>query len=131
MRRKMARAGNTVKGGPTKFTINETRPDGVTFHWIEDHELEQFVNITRPYSLALGTAGIGAALGLLPSIIAVIEKAASQLNAGDLIIVAAFAGTLVAGVIFGGFALRGLSDASKALDQIRARPSSPSSMPNG
>ena len=103
----------------------QTSPDSITLHRIEDHELETFMNISRPYSLAFSTTAMGAFLGLLPSAIGSFDHADKGLTPSELITIALAAGCLATAVVAGIYAVRGLIDANRAVKRIRARPKVP------
>lgn len=53
-----------VRTTSPQIPLVQTSPDAITLHRIEEHELEAFMNIARPYSLAAATTAAGAFLGL-------------------------------------------------------------------
>jgi hypothetical protein len=117
-------AKSTATGGQ-RIAILRTNPDAITLHSIEDKELETLVNITRPYSLALCMLTAGGALGLLPSALDIMSGAGKPLLQKHLILIATFSACVVATVILGCYAGRGLYDAHLAVKRIRERPTSP------
>jgi len=103
--------------------ILETRPDSITWHIVWDHELEGLMNISRPISLGLSTMFIGAALGLLPAVIAAIAaaSAAKPMAIDTLLLALTAAVCLAAGIACGCYAARGISDAKAIRKQVRER----------
>lgn len=116
---------NAVDTSGGQIPLVQTSPDSITLHRIEDHELEVLMNITRPYSLGFGTMALGGFLGLLPSVLSILDRAAGGLSRADAVILLVAGGTLVGGLILGIFAVRALVDANKAIRRIRSRPKLP------
>jgi hypothetical protein len=112
-------------GSGRGIAIVETSPESITLHRIEDSELEVLMNVARPYALAFSTMSAGGFLGLIPSIATIIEKADEGLKGSELITVGVGIACLVAALIFGTYAIRGLIDANRALARIRSRPKTP------
>ncbi len=118
-------AATVDTGAGKSIALVQTSPDLITLHRIEDHELEDLMNIARPYSLALSTMSLGAFLGLLPSVLTVFDRAPGGLGSTDLIIVIVAGACIAAGAISGAYAVKGLLDADRAIKRIRARPTTP------
>jgi hypothetical protein len=55
--------GNQVLPLTPTIALLQTSPDAVTFHRIEDHELDALTNISRPLSLGVSTMALGTCLG--------------------------------------------------------------------
>src|SRR4051794_14807799 len=113
------------RSSATQIPLMQTSPDVITLHRVEDHELETLMNISRPYSLAFSTMTMGAFLGLLPSVMAALDRAHDGLTNSELATIIVSAGCLFSALISGSYALRALIDANKAIKRIRARPASP------
>jgi hypothetical protein len=107
------------------ISLVQTRPDSITLHLIEDHELEAFMNVSRPYSLAAATTSLGGFLGLLPTVLNAFEHRASGITTTELVSVVVCAFCLATASVAGTYAVRGLIDANRALRRIRARPTFP------
>jgi hypothetical protein len=104
--------------------ILQTRPEQLSWHVIEDHQLDQLTNISRPIILGLTTTFLGAAIGLLaPALLAWEHYGPTQvLSKSDLATMLAFCCSVVAALTFGFFAARGQMDAMKVVRAIRNRP---------
>jgi hypothetical protein len=115
------------EGRVAGIELLESRPQNITLHRIEDHELEMLMNISQPAALAVSTTSIGVFLGLLPSIQSIVSAASNHqaLSSFNLILVALDAACLAVGVTTGVFAWRGQMQARRTLAAIRARPLSP------
>ena len=105
------------------FQLLETRPTSITWHMIFDHELNTLVNISRPLTLGLATLLIGAALGLLPSVVESFSAAGrgAVIATGGLIVLCTAALCLASGVVCGFFACRGQVDAHRIRNDVRSR----------
>jgi hypothetical protein len=111
-------------GSPT-IPIVQTSPDEITLHRIEEHELEAFMNIARPYSLAFATTAAGGFLGLLPGVLASLGHAGTGLKTTELVEIGAAVFCLAIAIVTGIYAGQGLLDADRAIKRIKARPKVP------
>lgn len=112
--------------GPNTIRLVETSPTEIIFHRIEDHQLEQLTNISRPLTLAVSGAAVGAFFSLLPSAIDALGKVGTaQLNRSGMAYCLIDALALLAAVIFGYSAAKGEVEAKKTVKTIRAREQRP------
>lgn len=109
------------------FQLYSTHPSTLVYHWIWDYELGKLVNISRPITLGMAFLFAGAFLGLLPSLIAALEKIGkgAPLSPGDLFLCMLFAICMASALICGFFAYRGQRDAEEICADVRARNLSP------
>ena len=117
-----ARGNNTVQGG---IAVMRTDPQQIMLHTIEDHQLTTLTNMSRPYSLGFATTALGAALGLIPTVLAIVSRRSAGLAMSDIWTLLLFGGCIVAAVIFGWAAWGGISEANKTIRDIRSRPANP------
>lgn len=110
-----------------------SKPESVTFHWVQPYELERLMQIEKPYSLAIASATTGFALGLLPLVQAAFASASDPTKVKsvdmtwNLIYVILFAASVGISVIAWINSFKGKSEATKLLEEIRSRPSGPMS----
>jgi hypothetical protein len=115
----------TVTDSAAGIALRKTSPEYVTFHLIEDYELEMITNISRPISLSLAGAALGGILGLSPNVVAAFGAASkATASSGDLITLCIWGGCVVGFVITGFLAAKGESQAAATKQNIRARPTS-------
>lgn len=103
--------------------IYQTQPERLSWHVIEDHQLSQLTNISRPVVLGLTTTFLGAAIGFLIPAISAWERYGPNhvLSTTDLTTIIAFSCSVVATFVLGVFAVRGQLDAVKLVNEIRNR----------
>lgn len=122
------RARADVSGGRLAgIAVLESGPVNIKLHRIEDHELEMMMNISRPMSLAISSATLGAWLGLLPSVFVILSSVeqAKPVSLFDIRIVVIFAICLAVCAVTGISAVQGIRKANRLLSAIRSRPLSP------
>jgi hypothetical protein len=129
---------SSIEGGAEGIALMQTSPKSITFHRIENSELETLMNFARPVSLALSTAFLGATLGLLPSALPIwdtgkcdpsipaVELAATAacnhpITTSELIITSVWAVCLSATIIIGIYAAVGQCKVHKLKRKIRCR----------
>lgn len=105
------------------FQLYETRPSGITYHWIWGHELEKLVNIARPVTLGLATLFAGGFIGLIPSLFEAFDRVGDGVAlspwALSLCMIAAlcFAAAIACSV----FAYKGQAAVQALCDDVRTR----------
>jgi hypothetical protein len=117
-----------AEGERPGIQITHTTPDRISFHVIEDHELEVLMSISPPKWFAVSMVTLGAFLGLVPEGINSFLRAHShevQASLYDMIVGAVWLSCLVACILTFIFARPGLRQANEALRSIRQRPHSP------
>lgn len=114
---------NTVLQAPEPgFRVLQTSPEVITFHRIEDHELELLTNMSRPIALALAGTTTGAFFGLLPVTVSAFGgESRSNL---DLLYVGLCFAAFALGAVFWPVAVRAQIKATGTLKRIRNRPTS-------
>lgn len=122
----------TPNEGGLPFQIFQTSQSHITCHTIFDYELDRLVNISRPLTVGVATLLIGAALGLLPSVLDIAELAKSgQITSlSKLFLLFVFGMSLAGGGVCGFFALRGQKDANDIRADVRARTAIPITPPS-
>ncbi len=112
--------------GSSTIRLVETSPTEIVFHRIEDHQLEQLTNISRPVTLAVSGAAVGAFFSLLPSAIDALGKVGTtQLTRGGMAYCLIDAVCFLAALIFGYSAAKGEVQAKDTVKAIRAREQRP------
>lgn len=103
--------------------IYQTQPERLSWHVIEDHQLSQLTNASRPVVLGLTTTFLGAAIGLLIPAVSAWERygPTQSLSVTDLVTIISFCCSIVATLFLGFFAVRGQLDAIKLVNEIRNR----------
>ena len=103
--------------------IYQTQPERLSWHVIEDHQLSQLTNVSRPVVLGLTTTFLGAAVGLLIPAVSAWERYGPThvLSMTDLATIIAFCCSVVATLFLGVFAVRGQLDAVSLVSEIRNR----------
>lgn len=122
------RAQGDVSGGRLAgIAVLESGPENIKLHRIEDHELELMMNISRPIALAVSSATLGACLGLLPSVFAIVATVLkpASISLFDMVTVAICAVCFALFVTTGIAAIQGHRQANRLLAAIRSRPLSP------
>lgn len=108
--------------GGTSLPIFETRPDRLTLHMVEDHQLEALTNMSRPISLALAGAATGGFLGLIPSAMVALHRVGTtDLTGADMASALICVGCIVCAVIAWPLAIKGQLAANRAIKNIRQR----------
>lgn len=102
--------------------ILETRPDAIICHMIQDHELDELANISRPIVLGLATCFIGVSLGTLAPLVDVIDGVGKRPSTiGDTVTIAVFAMSVGLSLALSYFAYQGHMDALEKKRVIRSR----------
>lgn len=116
-------APNEVTGaGGVGLPIYETRPDRLTLHMIEDHQLDALTNISRPIALALAGAATGGFLGLAPATVTAMGRVGTTaLTGADMASALICAGCIVGALITWPMAIKGQIAANDAVKSIRDR----------
>lgn len=113
----------TLGEGGLPFQVFQTSPSHITCHTIFDYELDRLVNISRPLTVGFATLLLGAALGLLPSVLETVDLTTSgrPIGTSKLVILLVFGMCFASGCVFGFFAMRGQKDADNIRAEVRAR----------
>lgn len=91
---------NIQNNGSVAPSAQIRRPDHVSWHLVQDSELDMLTNKEAGVFGAIGFATFGSALGVLPQMIASVDKIGSaDFNNADLWAFIIFAGSIVAMVI--------------------------------
>jgi hypothetical protein len=106
--------------------IFETRPEKLTLHMVEDHQLEALTNMSRPIALALAGASTGGFLGLIPSAMTAFHRVGTtDLTGADMAGALICVGCIVCAVIAWPLAIKGQIAANNAVKSIRDRSQHP------
>lgn len=118
---RVPQANTAVQGSPPAINIVQTTPDTITFHRIQDHELELLTNISRPIALSLAGAVTGVFFAFVPATISAFQDV-SGVDAADMIYVGLCFAAFALAAVFWPVAIAAQKKTGKTLKDIRARP---------
>lgn len=108
--------------GAQTVPVYQTRPERLTLHAVEEHELQQMMNVTRPLTLAGAGAFAGGLLGAAPGAVSAIATVGSRVTTtADVVNIAIGFGCLVGLLICAPVAVKGQVDANRIMAAVRAR----------
>lgn len=103
--------------------IMQTQPDKISWHVLQDHELDELAGAGRPIVLGLATTFLGAVIGLFTAALTSGAKLSSseELSAGDVQAIVIFWVCVAVTLTLGFFAVKAQLDLRARLREIRSR----------
>lgn len=118
-----ANGANDASEGGLPIALYERSPTDITFHRIEDHELEALTKLSRPLSMAVAGTATGGFLGLAVLVVGALDRVGtSQLAGTDITAIVLCAICLTVSCITWPIAIRGERRACNSVTRIRSRP---------